>query len=439
MKDSIKSKIRITEGSSRSPSKEEFEDTRKRQWEKLKKPLIFLLMAIVCAGCLYLIFKPNKDQAITNNAGFNSVVPQAAGDQLQSDKQKAYEQQLLEQKNEEKKKALTTLSDYWNDSSSSNNLNDKAFNLNSNAPSKNIGAATQNAINSYQNTQQALSSFYGRNQQEVDNLKREISRLKSEAAQKDLLPKSLGINDQLELMEKSYKMAAKYLPIPTQQEKAGVKETSEEVHDHHKGDITSVKQVRGSIVSILYREPSDSLFLERLHQNRFTGIQNEHSTDFENSNSIQAVVHETKLMTAESTLSLRLLEPIIIGKVKIPPGTLLKAMGKFQGGRLQLKISIIEYNGSIQPVEINVHDNDGQLGLYIPYSPEQSAMTDIVSNMGQNSGTNIMMTQSAGQQVAADLTRGIVQGISGYFQKKVKLPKVTIKAGHQVFLVSKNN
>ncbi|MFP3599506.1 conjugative transposon protein TraM [Chryseobacterium sp. SIMBA_029] len=439
MKDSINNKIRITEGSSGSPNKEEFQDTRKQQREKLKKPVIFFLMTIVCAGCLYLIFKPNKDHVIAKNAGFNASVPQAAADQLQSDKQKAYEQQLLEQKNEEKKKALTTLSDYWNDSSSSNNLNDKAFNLNSNAPSKNIGAANQSAVNSYQNTQQALSSFYGRDQQEVDNLRREISRLKNEASQKELLPKSVGINDQLELMEKSYQMAAKYLPIPTQQEKARVKETSEEVPYHHKGDITSVKQVRGSIVSSLYHEPSDSLFLERLHQNRFTGIQSEHSINFENRNSIRAVIHETKLMTAESTLSLRLLEPIIIGKVKIPPGTLLKAMSKFQGGRLQLKISAIEYNGFIQPVEINVHDNDGQLGLYIPYSPEQSAMTDIVGNMGQNSGTNIMMTQSAGQQVAADLTRGVVQGISGYFQKKIRLPKVTIKAGHQVFLVSKNN
>ncbi|MFP3832084.1 conjugative transposon protein TraM [Chryseobacterium sp. SIMBA_028] len=439
MKDSVKSKIRITQGSSGSPSKEEFQDIRKWQREKFKKPLIFFLMAIACAGCLYLIFKPNKDQVIAENAGFNAVVPQAADDQLQSDKQKAYEQHLFDQKNEEKKKAFATLSDYWNDSNSSNNLNDKVFNLNSTTPSKDIGAANQNAINSYQNTQQALSSFYSRDQHEVDNLRREISSLKNEASQKELQPKGVGINDQLELMEKSYQMAAKYLPMPAQQEKVGVKETSEEVSGHHKGDITSVRQVRGSIVSSLYREPSDSLFLERLHQNRFTGIQNEKSINFENRNSIRAVIHETKLMTAESTLSLRLLEPIIIGKVKIPPGTLLKAMGKFQGGRLQLKISVIEYNGFIQPVEINVHDNDGQLGLYITYSPEQNAITDIVGNMGQNSGTNIMMTQSAGQQVAADLTRGVIQGISGYFQKKVKLPKVIIKAGHQVFLVSKNN
>jgi hypothetical protein len=58
------------------------------------------------------------------------------------------------------------------------------------------------------------------------------------------------------------------------------------------------------------------------------------------------------------------------------------------------------------------------MGLYVPYSAEQNAVSDIVANMSQTSGTNIMMTQSAGQQIAADLSRGVVQGLSGYFQKE---------------------
>ena len=56
---------------------------------------------------------------------------------------------------------------------------------------------------------------------------------------------------------------------------------------------------------------------------------------------------------------------------------------------------------------------------------------------GSNSSTSVMLTQNAGQQVAADLSKGVVQGISGYFAKKVRTPKVMLKAGHQVFLVSK--
>ena len=144
-------------------------------------------------------------------------------------------------------------------------------------------------------------------------------------------------------------------------------------------------------------------------------------------------------MVNESTLSIRLSEAMQLGHTEIPAGSLVIAICEFQGGRLQLKISSIQYKANVYPVEINVHDNDGQPGLYIPYSPEQNAVSDMVAHMSQSSGTNIMMTQSAGHQIAADLSKGVVQGLSGYFQKRVRQLKVTVKAGHQVLLVPKNN
>lgn len=437
MKDSNTTQVRITEGSSDSLSTNDVQENRKLQLEKLKKPIIYFLMAIVCGGCLYLIFKP-KEKTTIEDVGFNAIVPQAADDQLQSDKQKAYEQQLLENKNEEKKNALTTLSDYWTDSVTSQNGNSQNVNDQSQGNQSGILSGDQNAINSYRNAQQTLGSFYSRDDQEVSQLKREINRLKNESSQKDATTAGTTINDQLELMEKSYQMAAKYLPTTANQEKSEQKQVPEKENEEKKVQVTAAQPVRKNLVSTLYREISDSAFLAGLEKNTFSGLQNEHETNsFQNQNSIQAVIHETKTITSESIVSLRLSQPMMLEKMLIPEGTLLKASGKFQGGRLQLKISTIEYKGNIQQVEINIHDNDGQPGLYIPYFPEQNAVNEILGNMGQTSGTNIMMTQSAGQQIAADLTKGVVQGVSGYFQKKVRLPKVTVKAGHQVFLVSK--
>ena len=37
-------------------------DDKKNSKDRLKKPLIFGLMAIVFLGCMYLIFKPSKDK-----------------------------------------------------------------------------------------------------------------------------------------------------------------------------------------------------------------------------------------------------------------------------------------------------------------------------------------------------------------------------------------
>lgn len=434
MRDQNNNSIRVTEGHSETAVQNESED-QKLNFEKLKKPIIYFLMGLVCLGCLYLIFKPGNEKANIDEVGFNAIVPQAADDKLQSDKQKAYEQQLLEQKNEEKKNALTTLSDYWTDTATQNTNASGMFSTND---PKTGFANNQGSVSSYRDAQQTLGSFYSRDDQEVSNLKREIHRLKTEVSQKETVPAGAGINDQLELMEKSYQMAAKYLPSPVKQEEPTITKSSENKTEESKIKITAVSPMKRNIISSLYREPSDSLFLEILHHNNFTGLQTDNETALsQNRNSIRAVVHESKVLVSESSVALRLSEPMMLGKTIIPSGTILKASAKFQGGRLQLKISSIEYNGGIHPVEINIHDNDGQLGLYIPYSPEQTALTDIAANMSQNPGTNIMMTQSAGQQVAADLTRGLLQGVSGYFQKKVRIPKVTVKSGHQVFLVSK--
>ncbi|MGX5683132.1 conjugative transposon protein TraM [Chryseobacterium cucumeris] len=424
------SQIRITEGNIHSSDENEPLD-RKPRWEKFKKPIIYFLMFIACMISLYLIFKPKDDKTTNQEVGLNAEVPQAADDKLQADKQKAYELELLEQKNEEKRNAMTSLSDYWSESNGSNQLTALS------PESHNNMNADQNALNSYRNAQQTLSSFYSKDDHEVTQLKREINRLKNKISHKDAVPSTVGINDQLELMEKSYQMAAKYLPVPKQEEPEP-KKTSEAKPEENKVKITAVQLQKRNVVSSLYREPSDSTFSASISHNRFVGLQNEQeNTVPQNNNSIHAVIHETMTLVNESMVPLRLTQGLLLGKTTIPSGTVLKAAGKFQGGRLLLAISSIEYKGTITPVDINIHDNDGQLGLYIPYSSEQTAIKDIASNMSQNSGTNIMMTQSAGQQVAADLTRGLVQGVSGYFQKKVRQPKVTVKAGHQVLLVSK--
>src|SRR5690606_24018334 len=87
---------------------------------KLKKPIIFALMGVVFLGCMYLIFKPSSDKNKIEDIGLNDAVPQATDAGMQSDKQKAYEQEMLEQKTQEKRNSLMSLSDYWNEDSTTN-------------------------------------------------------------------------------------------------------------------------------------------------------------------------------------------------------------------------------------------------------------------------------------------------------------------------------
>ncbi|MGX1752868.1 conjugative transposon protein TraM [Sphingobacterium sp. NPDC055346] len=439
-----KTVVRVTEGNPKETA-DVLQDSTQTKAERLKKPLIFGLMGIVFVGCMYLIFKPSEDKNEMENIGLNDAVPQATEAGLQSDKQKAYEQEMLEQKDREKRNSLTTLSDYWN-TDTSQSIDDEVPEEEASygyGSGRNSGRSGNSTLNSYRNAQSTLGSFYQDNNSETMELRRQLDELKEQLAEKDV-PRATTVDDQLALMEKSYQMAAKYLPQGT----TSTGEAAPAANNNTASNTSAVNQkehfvaftpARKSTVSALYREPSDAEFLDNWSQTRNRGFYTAGSTEqvVQPKNSIKASVHETQTVIGETGVRLRLLEPAQTPSRTIPKGTIVTANGKFQGGRLQLKITSIELEGNIIPVDITIYDLDGQQGLYVPYSPEINALTEMAGNMSQTGGTSLMLTQNAGQQVAADLSRGVVQGISGYFAKKVRTPKVTLKTGHQVFLVSK--
>ena len=438
-----KTVVRVTEGNPKETA-DVLQDSTQSKADKLKKPLIFGLMGIVFVGCMYLIFKPSEDKNEIESLGLNDAVPQATEAGLQSDKQKAYEQEMLEQKDKEKRNALTTLSDYWNTDSSQSMEEEipeeeESYRYGS---ERNSGRYGNSTLNSYRNAQSTLGSFYQDDNSETMELRRQLDELKDQLAEKDV-PKAATIDDQLALMEKSYQMAAKYLPqgrtstseaLPVNNSNASGTATT-----NQKEQFVAFTSMRKNTVSALYREPTDSAFLADWSQTKNRGFYTAGSIEqvVQPKNSIKASVYETQTIVGETGVRLRLLEPAKTPQRTIPKGTIVTANAKFQGGRLQLKITSIELEGNIIPVDITIYDLDGQQGLHVPYSPEMNALTEMAGNMSQQSGTSLMLTQNAGQQVAADLSRGVVQGISGYFAKKVRTPKVTLKAGHQVFLVSK--
>lgn len=433
-----KTVVRVTEGNPTATS-DLLQDSTQNKMDKLKKPLIFGLMGIVFLGCMYLIFKPSEDKKDIENIGLNDAVPQATEAGMQADKQKAYEQEMLEQKDAEKRNSLTTLSDYWN-TESAENPTDEPIDEHENYDSKKPSGYGNPTVNSYRNAQSALGSFYQDDNRETMELRKQLDELKEQLADKDV-PKPATVDDQLALMEKSYQMAAKYLPtganspdaLPSNDATVSSKVSTQKEH------FVSFTSARKNTVSALYREPSDSAFLADWSQNKNRGFYTAGTVPqvTQPKNSIKACVHDPQTVVGETGVRLRLLEDARTPGRTIPKGTIVTANAKFQNGRLQLKVTSIELEGNIIPVDITIYDLDGQQGLYVPYSPEMNALTEMAGNMSQQSGTSLMLTQNAGQQVAADLSRGVVQGISGYFAKKVRTPKVTLKAGHQVFLVSK--
>lgn len=416
-------------------------DDNKSAMERLRKPLIFGLMGIVFAGCLYLIFNPSKDKKEIENIGLNESVPQAADQEMQADKQKAYEEEMLEEKQQQKRNALTTLTDYWKeDSTPAKETEVLSGQKEQGNDSDHNNEKGNPALKSYRNAQNALGSFYQQDNNETQQLQKQLDELKAELAQKDV-PAPVTVDDQLVLMEKSYQMAAKYLPTTgsTKQSHSAHSTADTSATEKETAFFAAFNPAEKNTVSSLERQWVDSTA-----SGDFNGMKNRDFYTpgsvqrFELSrNSVKACVDQTQTVIGESVVRLRLLEAARIGGHSIEKGAIVTADAKIQTGRLQLKVSSIETQGTIIAVDITGYDLDGQKGLFVPYSAERNALTEIAGNMSQQSGTSLMMTQSASQQMAADLSRGVVQGVSGYFSKKVKTPKVKLKAGHQLFLVSK--
>ncbi|MBT2559820.1 conjugative transposon protein TraM [Pedobacter sp. ISL-68] len=432
--DNNNTSVKLTEvGQTESP---EAVETSQDRLKKLRKPIIFGLMSIVFVACMYMIFVPDKKAM--DEVGLNEVVPQASDAGMQEDKGKAYESDLMEQKELERKKSLATLSDYWNGDSTASETNVSKPGSNPAAP---LPDYHNQALSSYRNIQGTLGNFY-EDKGETAQLQNEVRSLKSQLAQKENVGQTNPVESQLALMEKSYQMAAKYFPTGGNV-KSEVKETTRPKDTFEKTgqklSFAALYPATNIIVSALNREPSDSAWLAELSRGKnrnFFGIGKTRES-FQTVNSIRACIHQEQLVVGNSAVGIRLLENATIDGQIIPKGTVLTGTAKFQGSRLQLLISSIEFGGNIIPVEISAYDLQGQPGLPVSVSAERSAITETIANMGNTSGTSVSLSSTAGQQITSDLSKSVVQGISGYFSKKVRTPKVTLKTGYKVFLIAK--
>ncbi|MEK6494358.1 conjugative transposon protein TraM [Myroides odoratimimus] len=400
--------------------------------EKHKKHIVFALMGVVFLGAMYLLFKPEDKELITHN----DSVPEAITQGMPTDKVKAYEKELWEQKQQENENQMHSLADYWNESQ-------EEFNSSYNYQDYNQEPTYTPYERSYQNykqSQDVLSSFYDNTEnQETDKLKKQIAELEERLEEKDI-PTPITIDSQLELMEKSFQMAAKYLPggqnqteLPPLNETTNVKTISSK-----KQAITVVDKTNKDIVSSLVKPMSLQDFLPINLENNptFYTAEGERKTQT-HKNSIRVSVKEDQVIINEGYIKLKLLENIVINGALLPETSTLIAKVKVSNARLELSVNSIKIDDTIIETELIGYDNYGQKGLEVLDLQEISASKEIIANMGQTAGTSISMSRSASDQIAGDLTKGLIQGVSGYFSKKVKAQRVTLKQGQELFLVPK--
>ena len=404
-----------------------------QQVQQRRKMIVFPLMFLAFAGCMYLIFAPSgkEDVNVESVGGFNADIPLPAEDGIIADKQKAYEQAVISRKQQDKIQSLQdfgfTLDDDTEEPQEEINLMPEE----DPKPQRGGGASSRAA---YRDINRQLSTFYETPpvDEEKEELKRQVAELTDRLKQQQNATPTA--DDQMALLEKSYELAARYMN-GGQGQVAQVPVTG---GIERKPDAVAVQAIRETTVSGLQQPMSDADFIRAYSQPRNYGFNTAVGTGYAmGKNTVAACIHQDQTLVDGQAVKLRLLEPMQAGNIVVPKNTLVAGTAKVQGERLDILVSSIEYAGNIIPVELAVFDTDGQKGLSVPSSMEQEAFNEAMANIGSGLGTSISFAQSAGQQVAMDVTRGLLQGTSGYLAKKFRTVKVKLKAGYRVMLYAK--
>ena len=362
-----------------------FESKSAAERQKMKKYLLVIPgAAIIFLGSMWLIFGSYMSDDSAAKGKANMELPDGDSDKLQGNKLKALADAEM-QKEKARQDSILSAASVRQDSVSTDTMA-------ASEPSPIEQSAMQ-----YQEVQASLDDFFVPENSDAVRMAEMQERIDELEAQNAMAAQQAEQPDQMELLERSYQLAAQYMgngnavnPTPRQT-----------VEEKGKRNVHPVAQVKRNVVSTLSSSATGRGF------NTSVG--------------------------AKAT-RLRIVEPMWIGNRLVPRNTAVVGTARLQGERLEIAVSSVECEGSVYEVELTVYDTDGQEGINIPNSMESDALHEIGANMGSTMGSSINISTDAGAQIASDVGRGLINGVSQYLTKKMRTVKVHLKSGYRVML-----
>ena len=379
-----------------------FQPKSQAERQKMMKYVIVMPAAILCGiVILWLLYSSlNGDEPKTGNA-FNTEIPDGENDGIKS-KAEEYAAAEVAKEKEQRQVAIANLDT-----------------LSSQSPDAVVqSSAIETSAQTYQEVQASLDDFFIPENTEASQVAELQARI-DELEVQNAMAQQTQQPDQMEMLERSYQLAAQYMGNGN-----GSNYQAPQQQDDEKGkrNVQPVAQVSRNVVSSLGSSSNRSF-------NTSVGIKSVTAK-----NTIAAVVAGNQSVIDGESVKLRTTEPMWIGNRLIPRNTTITGSGRVQGERLEIEITSIECEGSIYDVELQVFDSDGQEGINIPQSMESDALHEIGANMGSTMGSSINISTNTGAQIASDVGRGLINGVSQYLTKKMRTVKVHLKAGYRMML-----
>ena len=159
-----------------------------QQVQQRRKMIVFPLMFLAFAGCMYLIFAPSGKENVNVESvgGFNADIPLPAEDGIIADKQKAYEQAMLNRKQQDKIQSLQDFGFTGDDETEEPQAEIDLMPEEDVQPQRGGGASY--SANAYRDINRQLSTFYETPavDEEKEDLKRQVAELTDRLQQQQL-------------------------------------------------------------------------------------------------------------------------------------------------------------------------------------------------------------------------------------------------------------
>jgi len=147
---------------------------------------------------------------------------------------------------------------------------------------------------------------------------------------------------------------------------------------------------------------------------------------------IAAIIDQDIKATAGSRVRIRLLNDIFVGNYLIPKGTYIYGVVTgFQTQRVNISINQILHENQPLPVELEVFDNDGYLGLYVPGSTFRE-FTKEIGTQGTQGLSQVRTSDNS--NVTTGLINQVFQSTSTSVSKLIQKEKAFLKYNYIVYL-----
>lgn len=153
---------------------------------------------------------------------------------------------------------------------------------------------------------------------------------------------------------------------------------------------------------------------------------------FKSSENIKAIIDQEEKVYAGTRLRIRLLQEIVVGNHTVPEGSYVYGfVTGFQTQRVNITVNQIMFEGQPLPVNLDVFDNDGYLGIYVP----QSNFLEFSKEIGSQGTSGLSSVQmSNGSNIASSLLTKLFSTTGSSINKVIRKDKAFIKYNYIIYL-----